>query len=206
MIINNYNRATLRARMFPVILGLFCLIIFGNTHLAPAQEQSKSSDYLLGQEQRLEMVVHIWGEVKAPGEYRVNYDTDIIELISKAGGPTQYANLGDVRITRESESLYLTRDALKTLVNESRSGKITEDKLDQSLRAHFSNRIINYDVKKYLRDKKNINPPPVLKPGDVVTITTNSYFKWREFVRVAHEVAVIASIYVWYLRAQNYND
>ncbi len=50
-----------------------------------AQEKER---YLLGDEQKLEMIVHVFGEVARPGEYRVADDTNVLELISKAGGPT----------------------------------------------------------------------------------------------------------------------
>ncbi len=51
---------------------------------------------------QLQMVVHIWGEVREPGEYHVPAGTNILELISKAGGPTEYANLGKVKVTHNS--------------------------------------------------------------------------------------------------------
>jgi hypothetical protein len=51
---------------------------------------------------QLQVVVHIWGEVREPGEYHVPAGTNILELISKAGGPTEYANLGKVKVTHNS--------------------------------------------------------------------------------------------------------
>jgi len=48
---------------------------------------------------QLKVVVHVWGEVENPGEYRVPDGTNILELISKAGGPTEYGNLGKVKLT-----------------------------------------------------------------------------------------------------------
>src|SRR6187455_903694 len=56
--------------------------------------------YLLPQEQGLEMMVHILGEVQKPGEYRVPDNTDLLELLAKAGGPTEFANLSWVKIRR----------------------------------------------------------------------------------------------------------
>ncbi len=166
-------------------------------------DPQKTPGYLLGEEQQLEMIVHIWGEVKNPGEFRVPYNINVLELMSKAGGPTEYADISKVSITRESESWFLTQDALKTLVAESRAGRITEEKLDESLKTHFARRIMKYNVDKYLKDKQGLNPPPELQPGDVVVVPHNSWHRWREIVRVAHEVAVIASVYVWYLRSKN---
>lgn len=167
-----------------------------------SQEMTKQSQYLLGDEEQLKMKVHIWGEVRNPGEMTVPYETTVLELISKAGGPAQYANLSKVRVTRESESWHLTQESLKKLVAESREGKITEDKLEESLKTHFANRIIEYDLGQYLENSETLNPPPVLQPGDVVYVPSNAWSKWREIVRVSHEVAIITSIYVWYLRSK----
>ncbi len=143
---------------------------------ALAQETQRTTDYVLGKEEQLEMDVHIWGEVKSPGEYRVAYNTNLLELISKAGGPTQFANLKKVRLAR-----VLTETG----------GAETEEE-----------RILVYDMAKYLNDKDQWDQVPVLQPGDVVVVLQNRWFQWRELVKVAHEVAVIASVYVWYLRAQ----
>ncbi|NLP10173.1 hypothetical protein GX408_07235 [bacterium] len=143
---------------------------------ALAQETQRMPDYVLGKAEQLEMDVHIWGEVKSPGEYRVGYNTTLLELISKAGGPTQFANLKKVRLAR-------------VLVET--DGAETEDE-----------RILVYNVEKYLNDKDHWDQVPVLQPGDVVVVLQNRWFQWRELVKVAHEVAVIASVYVWYLRAK----
>ena len=183
-------------------LFLFPLVLIST--LIRAQEEPKPSDYLLGSEEQLEMVVHVWGEVKNPGEYRVPYETNLVELISKAGGPTEYANLSKIRLTREMEGLHLNQEALRNLVTQSRAGVVTEKNLEKSLKNHFSRRIQLYDVNRYLENNKGLQPPPVLQPGDVVTIPFNGWHRWREIVRVAHEVAVIASVYVWYLRSKNW--
>jgi protein involved in polysaccharide export with SLBB domain len=167
-----------------------------------SQDPPRQSQYLLGNEEELQMKVHIWGEVKDPGEKLVPYETTVIELISKAGGPELYANLSKVRITRESEKWDVTQESLKKIVADSREGKITEASLEESLKNHFANRIIEYDIKKYLENSETLSPPPVLMPGDVVYVPRNGWSKWREIVRISHEVAVITSIYVWYLRSK----
>lgn len=167
-----------------------------------SQDQPRQSQYLTGNEEELQMKVHIWGEVKDPGEKLVPYETTVIDLISKAHGPGEYANLSKVRITRESKKWDVTQESLKKIVADSREGKITEASLEESLKKHFANRIIEYDISKYLENSETLNPPPVLMPGDVVFVSRNKWSKWREIVRVSHEVAVITSIYVWYLRSK----
>jgi len=180
-----------------LFLCLFTIVI-----IVKAQDRSKADQYILGTEEKLEMIVHVWGEVEKPGEYQVSYDTNILELISKAGGPTDYANLSKVRLSREAKSMYLTQDGLKKLIAKAREGKITEDQIQKTLASQYANRVVEYNLKDYLKKKEIVDPLPVLRPGDVVFVPQNNWHRWRELVRVAHEVAIIASVYVWYLRAK----
>ena len=48
----------------------------------------------------LTMQVNVWGFVHQPGRYEVSNNIDLVQLISFAGGPTQDADIEDVRITR----------------------------------------------------------------------------------------------------------
>jgi protein involved in polysaccharide export with SLBB domain len=46
------------------------------------------------------MQVNIWGVVEKPGRYEIPTSTDLIQLVSYAGGPGKDADLGSVRVTR----------------------------------------------------------------------------------------------------------
>jgi len=48
----------------------------------------------------LTMQVNIWGFVQHPGRYEVGNTIDLIQLLSFAGGPTQDADVEDIRISR----------------------------------------------------------------------------------------------------------
>ena len=48
----------------------------------------------------LTMQVNIWGFVQHPGRYEVSSTIDLVQLLSFAGGPTQDADMEDVRISR----------------------------------------------------------------------------------------------------------
>jgi len=48
--------------------------------------------------------VHVWGEVTKPGVYRVPLGTNVIEVISQAGGPTEFSNLSKVKLTQKGPS------------------------------------------------------------------------------------------------------
>ena len=176
------------------------LLLLLISSLTIAQEKS-SSDYMLGDEEKLEMIVHIWGEVKSPGEYRVPYDTNMLELISLAGGPTEFGKLSKVRLTRESKGWTLTEEGLKALVSEARSGVMTEERLEILLDTHFAKRVLYYDLSDYLEKSKGSQAPPILQPGDVVYVSRNNWYRWKEIVGVASQIAIILSVYVWYLRA-----
>lgn len=65
----------------------------------------------LGQEEasfqrdaRLLIEVHVWGEVNKPGLYRVPDGSTVLDAISLAGGPTQFASLSKVKLTHPSGS------------------------------------------------------------------------------------------------------
>jgi len=58
------------------------------------------SYYYVARPGELTMQVNIWGFVQHPGRYEVSSSTDLVQLLSYAGGPTQDADMTDVRITR----------------------------------------------------------------------------------------------------------
>ena len=90
--------------MKKIVLSLWIGGIFLLISMVPASSQEKvdhklqipKENYLIGEEQRLEIIVHVWGEVRQPGEKRVPDGTNILEVISKAGGPTEFSNLSKV--------------------------------------------------------------------------------------------------------------
>jgi len=67
-----------------------------------SKDQGPTSQYrlLLGTEDELQFNVHIWGQVNKPGLYAVPDGTDLISLISLAGGPTDDAKLSHVVVVR----------------------------------------------------------------------------------------------------------
>jgi len=94
-------------------LLLFLFIITG--HLLAQESQSitprtgrtadklSASKYILSAgSDALLMTVKIWGEVTKPGLYDVPIGTDLIELISAAGGPNTRANLSKIKVIHGS--------------------------------------------------------------------------------------------------------
>ena len=58
------------------------------------------AQYYIGDENQLMMMVNVWGRVEKPGQYFVPSDTDLITLISVAGGPADKSRLDNVRLVR----------------------------------------------------------------------------------------------------------
>ena len=157
------------------------LVSFTSTLLCSGLAQGQSPDrYVLGDNPQLEMMVHIIGEVQRPGEFRVPDNTNVLELFSKAGGPTAYSNLSDVTITRYPNPLLATR--LATEITPSRT------------------QIMRVNLKDALKSEKAA-VLPMLLPGDVVVVPRNSWHTWRNVAAVVRDISVIASVYFIYVRA-----
>ena len=89
--------------LFWVIWMVLLISAVGVGHAADAEESLENGvidRYYLGSKEGLEITVHIWGEVRSPGLYKVRDTTNLLELISHAGGPTEYADLKKVKLTR----------------------------------------------------------------------------------------------------------
>lgn len=76
----------------------------------------------------LTMQVNVWGFVQHPGRYEVASNIDLVQLVSFAGGPTQDADMEDVRISR-----IVRRDGILTAkdirINLKRLDRLEEAKL-----------------------------------------------------------------------------
>ena len=162
-------------KFLPITLLLIPLMLTGE---ARAQDRAQ---YMLGQDNRLEMIVYIIGEVKKPGEYRVLDTANLLELLSKAEGPTQFSKMSSVTITRIPPELLVSRSGLAP-----HAGK---------------KQVIKFNIDEYLRNPNNVIPPPKLKPGDVVMVPRNTWSTWKSVATVIRDLSVIASAYFLYLRA-----
>ncbi len=56
--------------------------------------------YYVARPNEMTMQVNIWGFVQHPGRYEVATATDLVQLLSYAGGPTPDADIEDVRVSR----------------------------------------------------------------------------------------------------------
>ena len=91
------------------LISIFILVlIFSVGQTVNAQQgvqysqQNRAAQYYLGSEDELLVPVNIWGYVQKPGQYMVPNNTDLISLLSFAGGPTESAKISNIRIVRSS--------------------------------------------------------------------------------------------------------
>ncbi len=47
--------------------------------------------------------INLWGTVNRPGRYEVSLSTNLIQLITYAGGPKEFADMDEIRVYREKE-------------------------------------------------------------------------------------------------------
>jgi hypothetical protein len=174
-----------------ILIVIFAVTIFSQEKIEQRIQVPKES-YLIGEEKNLEIIVHIWGEIRQPGEKRVPDGTNMLELISKAGGPTEFSNLSKVTLFTNQKS-HLSQEE-KAALNNSQDKFILKDfdELNQTGKAEIN-------INKYL-DKGKAQYLPRLLPGDVVHVKRNVWYKWQTFIRVASQVAIIAQVWYWYSR------
>jgi hypothetical protein len=94
--------------MKKTVLALFLLLAVSAAH-GQASSQNFSIDraaqYYLGSSDELLIPVNIWGFVQKPGQYMVPDNTDLVALLSFAGGPTENAKLNHIRILRNDPKI-----------------------------------------------------------------------------------------------------
>ena len=96
----------MRRTIFIVIIMGMALGLLAQTESSGVPSFNPGAVYqysgsLTGTEQ-LKIRTYIWGQVRNPGLYIVPDDTDLLTLISSAGGPTENAKLSKIRIIRST--------------------------------------------------------------------------------------------------------
>ncbi|MCK6600960.1 MAG: SLBB domain-containing protein [Bacteroidetes bacterium] len=124
---------------------------------------SNATAFVFGTADGVNIEVSLWGYVNRPGLYKIPHTTDLVSLISLAGGPRENARLDDVRIIR--------------IVNNPETNSMEE-------------KIIRVNLEEFIEkgDRKLI---PILKPGDVVVMTGSAYTVFVNFMSVIRDVALV---------------
>jgi len=58
---------------------------------------------------------YVWGQVRSPGAYNLGSNPDLVELLSAAGGPTQYADVRHVVLVKSITQKQVKVDLKKML-------------------------------------------------------------------------------------------
>ena len=132
--------------------------------------RSGAAQYYLGAKDEILMKVNVWGFVQRPGQYLVPRHTDLISLISFAGGPRDGAKLKEVRIIREDDE---------------NDGNGANGHMPEGT-------IITVDVKEFL-ESGNGNRIPALKAGDTVLVAQTFGNKISKFLGVTSIVGLMAA-------------
>jgi hypothetical protein len=122
-------------QMKKVFIFFFATIAVGATMSAQVSTQaelntSKQADlgrpgyFVYAKPFEVTMDVNLWGEVRQQGVYVISTSTDIIQLLSYAGGPQEKSNLEDVLVYRASGKKDVKARVLKNVnVKEILEGK-----------------------------------------------------------------------------------
>jgi len=162
-------------------IGIVCFL-FLTTNCLSQYDPAQKDQYIISEGQQLQIVVHIWGEVNRPGQYLVPDGTNLLELISLASGPTQFSNLGSVKLTRE----------LVTTKSQSKDKRVNRQTIAKK-------KVIEIDLKEYLNNT-NSETLPILRPGDVVLIQRNLWSRWQNLMRIVSQVAIVFQALYFYSR------
>lgn len=144
--------------------------------MSPDQLSNSPSVYYYGQGQGVQIDINLWGEVKKTGKMIVPYTTDLVSLISLAGGPTPNAKLDEVRIIR-----YSMQDT--TAVE----------------------KIIRINVERFVETGEQ-SYFPVLLRGDTVIVPGGALSALQSFVAVIQLItAVLQAAFLFVIINQNLN-
>jgi polysaccharide export outer membrane protein len=155
---------------------------------------NRGAQYFLGAQDELLIKVNIWGFVRKPGQYMVPKDTDLISLISFAGGPLEQAKINKVKIIRAPEfngAPQSQRPNQNDLLVASQSNNIELNKLASS-----GQQVIEVNIKKYIETGRQALIPE-LRPGDTIVLPGSTFHFLGKALDFASKFAVIAQIYFW---------
>lgn len=195
--------------------AIIALTFWGVVISRPALAQPENVDsnlknrgalYYLGEQDELLIKVNIWGFVQKPGQYMVPNGTDLISLISFAGGPKEQAKLKNIKVIRNRTLLASRNDPSNRYL--AMNGKIViAPQVSQSEATISSTRledepaVVEVDVKKYLKTGDE-NLIPDLQPGDTVVVEGSTFHFITKAFDFATKLAVVAQVYFWIYAAR----
>ena len=104
---------------YKIILFIIFVFLYINVGLSQERNEEKyprGAQYFLGVGDELLIKVNIWGFINKPGQYMVPSDTDLISLISYAGGPKKGAKLSNIKIVHSKGKNVIKENIIKVNV------------------------------------------------------------------------------------------
>lgn len=176
---NKMNKRRITLIFLPLMAVLLTKEATAQTSSMPSLPQpamqTRAAQYHLGDKDQILMNVNIWGYVQRPGQYVVPRNTDLVSLISFAGGPRDGANMSKVNIVRAGQ---LDQVALNGHGTNGNNG-------------HSRVPILSVDVNKHLKTGQ-VSRIPVLKAGDTILIPQTFGSKFQSIIGLSSLVSFIA--------------
>ena len=132
---------------------------------------NRAAQYFLGTGDEILIKVNVLGFVQRPGQYLVPRHTDLLSLISFAGGFQQGAKLTKIQIIRKG---------VLDVSGNGRSGQQSKDK------------IMAVNVKHYFESGK-ADEIPTLQAGDMVLVTQSSGSKFKNAIGINSVFGVLVA-------------
>jgi polysaccharide export outer membrane protein len=160
-------------------------------------DSNRGAQYFLGEQDELLIKVNIWGFVRKPGQYLVPKNTDLISLISFAGGPLEQAKIKKVKIIRDGETASSNTPS-------SSNGRFNQNETmlasrSDNLSLNKSSpqpQVIEVNIKKYIETGQQALIPE-LRPGDTIIVPGNTLHFLGKAMDFVSKFAVIAQVYFW---------
>lgn len=157
----------------------------------------RGAQYFLGAADELIMRVNIWGFVRKPGQYMVPTDTDLISLMSFAGGPIEQAKIKSIKIVRTNPSEVNTAKAANgTNASEQHGKPVVLANGSAPANQEAAQRVLQVNVKNYLDTGKPELIPPLM-PGDTIIVEGTALNTVNKILDFASKIAVIGQVYFW---------
>lgn len=164
-----------------VIIAFISGIFLGNYAF------KKNNDYLLNIEnQNQKIYVHITGEIKYPGVYEMETGDRVFQLVEKAGGLTENADISSINLSKklvdgEKITIFTKKTSVVT-ENLSSSGNLYNPPISTNSSTNSSNLInINTASQKELEELPGIGP--TLSQRIIEYREKNGYFQTIEDIK-----------------------
>ena len=157
------------ARLLPALLLFFALASIASAQFdddgggtaPPSGGNTGGSYYVYGTGTGYQIDVNVWGFVQTPGKFNVPSSTNLMQIISYAGGPTDRARLEDIRIVH-----------------------------DQTVDSSFTELVEIYNLDEFVRTGDTLLNP-VIYPNDTIIVPGDALNVFREVLGIVRDVALV---------------